>query len=406
MKKLILALMLVVAVLTLSACDKTEVAQGVTDTTVTVGNAAATSGPLAFVGTPFVAGMQAYFDMVNEDGGVAGRTIEYIQYDDQFDSAQGLTYTQTLVEDDQVFALVGHFGTPTVTATQDYLEEVGIPTVYYATGASILFNPEATDGARASFPVQPIYDAEGEVMVARAMADLNATKIAVIYANDDAGRGMLNGIQKRAVELGISLASIVQVDPTSDDLSTAAQSTKAANADVIIVAAGQTAAATAVNALNAAGSVAPIITSYVNADATWLAGVQGALVNMDIYASAWISIYAEDGVSFSDDYTLFAEEIGTDYAANSFAFAGWIAGATFVEGLKAVGEEDLTWDNFINAMESAPVELPFGVIVDYSNGLRVGTQAMAFLKASETEGVASWATEQPIETIKAILGTE
>lgn len=406
MKKLLLAFTVVFAVMTLSACAEAEVAQGVTETTVTVGNTAATSGGLAFVGTPFVAGMQAYFDMINDAGGVAGRTIEYIQYDDEFNGANGLTYTQKLVEDDKVFALVGHFGTPTVTATQEYLETVGIPTTYYATGASILFNPAAEGGAKASFPVQPIYDAEGEVMVARAVADLDATKIAVIYSNDDAGRGMLNGIQKRAVELGILLASIVQIDPSSDDLSTAAQSAKSAGADVVIVAAGQVPAATAVNALNDAGSVIPVITSYVNADATWLANVQSALANMDIYASAWISIYAEDGVSFSDDYTVFAEEIGTEYAANSFAFAGWIAAATFVEGLKAVGEDDLTWDNYIAAMESAPVELPFGVIVDYAGGLRVGTQAMAFLKASVTDDVAAWETEQPIETIKSILGTE
>lgn len=404
MKKVILLVMLVLSVFTMSACSDTELAQGVTETTVTVGNAAATSGILAFVGSPFVAGMEAYFDMVNEDGGVAGRTIDFIHYDDQFDGAQGLTYTQQLVEDDKVFALVGHFGTPTVTATQSYLEDLGIPAVYYGTGASILFNPEAEGGAKASFPVQPIYDAEGEVMVARAVAELNATKIGVIYSNDDAGRGMLNGIQKRASELGISLASVVQVDATSDDLSTAAQSSKAAGVDVIIVAANQGPAATAILALNDAGSVAPIITSYVNADATWLAGIQGVLANFDVYASAWINIFAEDGVSFSEDYTLFAEEIGTEYAANAYAFAGWIAAATFVVGLEGVGEDDLTWDNYIAAMESAPVELPFGVIVDYSDGLRVGTQAMAFLKAGVTGEVASWRTDKPIETIKTILG--
>jgi len=404
MKKIILVAMLVLTVFTLSACSKTESSQGVTETTVTVGNTAATSGFLAFVGTPFVAGMEAYFDMVNADGGVAGRTIEYIQYDDQFDGAQGLTYTQQLVEDDEVFALVGHFGTPTVTATQSYLEEAGIPTVYYATGASILFNPSAEGGAKASFPVQPIYDAEGEVMVARAVAELEATKIGVIYSNDDAGRGMLNGIQKRASELGIALASVVQVDPTSDDLSTAAQSTKAAGVDVIIVAANQAPAATAIRALNVAGSDVPVITSYVNADATWLAGVQDVLVNFDVYASAWISIFAEDGVAFSEDYNVFAEEIDTEYASNAYAFAGWIAAATFVVGLERVGTDDLTWDNFIAAMEEAPVELPFGVIVDYSDGLRVGTQAMAFLKAGVTDEVAAWATDKPIETINTILG--
>lgn len=403
MKKLLLALTLVFALFTLSACDNTEAAQGVTEDTVKVGNTVATSGPLAFVGTPFKAGMDAYFDMVNEDGGVAGRTIDYIQYDDQFDSAQGLTYTQQLVEDDEVFALVGHFGTGTVTATQEYLTQIGIPTTYYATGASTLFNPEAEEGELASFPVQPIYDAEGEVMLARAIGDLEAENVGVIYSNDDAGRGMLYGIQLRASELGMALSSIIQVDPSSDDMSTAAQTILASDVDVVIVAANQVPAATAIRALDAAGSTSPVITSYVNADATWLSGVQNVLSNMDIYASAWINIFAEDGETFSDDYNLFAETIDEEYAANAFAYAGWIAAATFVVGLERVGEDALTWDNYIEAMESEPVALPFGVVVDYANGRRVGTQAMSLLKAEVTDEVAAWATEQPIQTIDQIL---
>ncbi len=387
---------------TTAAPTTTTYEQGVTSTTVTVGNTVATSGALAFVGVPFKAGMQAYFDMINSDGGVAGRTINYIQYDDQFDSAKGLTYTQQLVEDDKVFAIVGHFGTGTVTATQSYLEQVGIPVVYYATGASILYNPDATGNERASFPVQPIYDAEGEVMVARAISDLSATSLGVIYSNDDAGKGMLHGIQKRASDLNLTLAAVAQVSPASDDMSVAAQIMVAAGCDVIIVAANQTPAATAINALNTAGSTAAVITSYVNADATWLAGVQDVLANFDVYASAWINIYNSDG-TLSDDYNTFAAQVGTDYAANAYAFAGWIAAATFVVGLERVGTEDLTWANYINAMEEAPVDLPFGVIVDYENGLRVGTQAMAFLKGEVTDNVASWVTIKPIETIDSIL---
>ena len=131
MKKLLLVLTLAFAVFTLSACgDKTESAQGVTDTTVLVGNSAATSGGLAFVGLPFVAGIEAYFEMVNNDGGVNGRTIEFKHYDDEFNGATGLTYAEKLVEDDKIFAFVGHFGTPIIGATESYLTEVGIPRVY------------------------------------------------------------------------------------------------------------------------------------------------------------------------------------------------------------------------------------------------------------------------------------
>jgi len=132
--------------------------QGVTATTVTVGNSAVTSGFLAFVGVPFNQGINAYFDMVNDAGGVAGRTIEFIEYDDEFNAATGITYAEKLLNDDKVFAFVGHFGTPTVSATLETLKAAGIPQVYYATGISALFNAEARGNDRSSFPVQPILE--------------------------------------------------------------------------------------------------------------------------------------------------------------------------------------------------------------------------------------------------------
>jgi ABC-type branched-subunit amino acid transport system substrate-binding protein len=408
MKKVLIVLALSLALFTLSACGGEDNAQGVTDTTVTVGNTAATSGALAFVGVPFNQAIEAYFDMVNAEGGVNGRTIEFKHYDDGFDPAQGLAYTQTLVEDDQVFALVGHFGTPTVGNTLEYLDGVGIPRVYYATGISALFNTDATDGERSSFPVQPIYDAEGEVMVARAIAEFGAENIGVIYTNADDGRGLLNGIQLRADIEGVNIPAIIQVAPTQTDMSAAAQVLIDAGVDVILVAANQAPATTAILALNAQGNTVPVITSYVNANDTWLAGVSEALANFEIYASSWIDIFDGEG-NFNDDYLLFAEEVSKidpALAANSYAFAGWIAAATFVEGLRRVGDEPLTWENYINAMEEEPVPFPFGGLLDFAEGRRVGTQAMAFLKGTVDGDTITFANEKPIQTITEILEQE
>jgi branched-chain amino acid transport system substrate-binding protein len=100
MKRFAIAIVLIAALAFAAwanGAGEAEAAQGVTDTTVLVGNAAATSGALAFVGVPFNQGIEAYFNMVNEAGGVAGRTIEWVHYDDEFDGAQGLTYSQRLV---------------------------------------------------------------------------------------------------------------------------------------------------------------------------------------------------------------------------------------------------------------------------------------------------------------------
>ncbi len=410
MKKILLFLVMVSGIFTLAACGglEEEDVQGVTDDSILVGNTAATSGGFASVGEPFNAAIQSYFDMVNEDGGIAGREINFEHYDDEFDGSQGQTFTERLVEDDEVFALVGHFGTPTVGATLDYLKDKGIPQVYYATGISALFNQDAEGGERASFPVQPIYDAEGEVMVARAYAEDNASKIGVIYTNADDGNGMLNGIELRAEDLGIELVT-QQVAPDASDMSSAATAIQSEDVDSVIVAANQVPAQTAIKALYDAGNTANIYTSYVNAAASFIENLATEIDSgqFKVYASAWVDIFDSEG-NFNEGYTTFTENVDSDYAANSYAMAGWIAAHFFVEGLRRVGEDELTWDSYIDAMEEDPVENPMGGIVDYSDGLRVGTQAMALLEATTADidsdnPTYEWANYRSVEDIESIL---
>jgi ABC-type branched-subunit amino acid transport system substrate-binding protein len=411
MRKLVLAITLVLAIFTLSACgDDTEAAQGVTETTVTVGNSAASSGALAFVGLPFLAGIEAYFEMVNDDGGIAGRTIEWVHYDDEFNGATGLTYAEKLVEDDEIFAFVGHFGTPIIGATESYLEEVGIPRVYYATGVGTLYNAEATGNERASFPVQPLYPAEGQVMVARAVGDFNASKIGVIYSNDDSGTSMLQGIEIEAANQGVTLVK-QEVEYAATDLSAAAIAIVEADVDFIIIAANQGSAATAIKALEVAGNDKDCITSYVNASPSFGALIAEVLDSFDVYAGAWVDFFEADGVTPTDEYNLFVTEMtefNSDYVTSVYAMTGWIAAAFFVEGLERVGEDDLTWENFIDAMEEAPIQNPFGGLIDYANGSRVGTQSMALVQLQIVAGsdpeAYTWTVTQPIESIEDIIG--
>lgn len=408
MKRVLLVLVMTMAVFSLSACKKTETetAQGVTDTTVTVGNSAASSGGLAFVGLPFLAGIEAYFDMVNTDGGVAGRTIEWIHYDDEFNGATGLTYAEKLVEDDQIFAFVGHFGTPIIGATESYLEEVGIPRVYYATGVGTLYNAEATGNERASFPVQPLYPAEGQVMVARAIGDFGASKIGVIYSNDDSGTSMLEGIEIEGAKQNVELV-IEEVEYAGVDLSAAAIKMVQADVDFIIIACNQASAGVAMKALQAAGSDVDCITSYVNASPSFISGIAGVLDSFDVYAGAWVNFFEEDGVTPTADYNLYVEtmtEFDDQYVTSVYAMTGWIAASFFVEGLERVGTDTLTWANFIDAMESAPIKNPFGGYIDYADGARVGTQSMALVQAVAEGDSFTWPVIQPIQSIATILG--
>ena len=420
--------------------------QGVTEDKIYIGNAAATSGAYATVGTPFNVGLNAALKVYNDNGGFNGKTVELVHYDDGFNAEQGLTYTKKLVEEDEIFALVGHFGTPTVAATLDYItSDAGIPMVYAATGISGLYNEDAEGFEQAVMPVQPIYNTEGRILLARAVASvdsglgLGGTKIGVISTTDEAGIGILDGIKRQEQEVeGVSIKYVTTAADPGTNHSSAVNALKAEGCDVIIVAANQTPFGEIMNYMKDAGlDNVKIITSYVSANDAFLATLP-ITETREVYTTAWLDItsadymyaptadnatgtylwacykllaasYGDDfatmydaGVSgFSEEYWAAAEAIcAYDLAVNgaesttaftnsynSYALAGYIAGTMFIEGLDRVEEagKDLTWVNYIEAMESAPVDVPMGGAIDLANGARLGIAELALNKFDTTK---------------------
>ncbi len=436
---LILALALIASmVLSLVACklpgggeEGDELAQGV-DTekhVIKVGNTAATSGAFAGVGVPFNYAQEAYFWYFTtqtdgyKDAEGNKYTIEFVHYDDGFDGVAGKTYTQKLVEEDEVFALVGHFGSNTVGATVDYLEENGIPMVYGVCGVSDLYNTE-----RNIMTVQPIYDTEGQSMVATAFAPeaaggLGATKLGVISTTDEAGKGMLNGIKIEVDRLSKGSAVVYQ-EAAADATDYSAQVTALKNAgcDVVIIAANQ---APFINIANTFVTVnydnVDILTSYVSANAATMGGLvaTGAInATREVYAGAWLVTGSvpdttfkgwNDFVEYVKIMTLYAKEkgetlltssdptygafipfwFGTEewaadgvsaYFLNSYAMAGYVSANVFCQGLTRMSGKTLTWNGFIEAMESASIDVPMGTSVSYADGQRIGIDALAVNK--------------------------
>lgn len=405
-----------------------------------VGNTAATTGYFATVGVPFNAGLNAALYAYNLAGGFNGYSVELIHYDDGYDGATGLSYTEKLVEEDEVFALVGHFGTNTVEATLDYIEDTGVPMVYAATGVSGLFNAKAEGNQRAIMSVQPIYDAEGEVLLARAVATtegnmgLGGKKIGVISTTDAAGLGMLNGIKNEAAKLGVTDITYVETSADKEaNHSTAVNVLKNAGCDVVIIAANQAPFQSIMTYFNTSGyENVKVITSYVSANST-LAGTMigdgSVTATREAYTTAWLDIasstyfYApaaenvtgtflweaykalaetlgaagayDFGVpGFSEEYWTVAETIcayelslgdyanAFAYSYDSYALAGYIAGYMFIQGLERLeaAEVELTWGNYYNAMEIEEVDIPMGGTVNYANGRRAGIQDLALNK--------------------------
>ena len=436
--KLIVALALVASmVLSFASCDFLagffDKTQGIDKENhiIHVGNTAATSGAFAPVGVPFNYAQEAYFwYFTNHTDGYKDATgnkytIQMQHYDDEFNGEKGKTFTQKLVEEDKVFALVGHFGSNTVSATVDYLEGKEIPMVYGVCGVSDLYNTEAN-----IMTVQPIYDTEGQSMTATAFAPveaggLGATKLGVISTTDEAGKGMLNGIKIEVEKLGKGSSVVYQeVAADATDYVAAVTALKSAGCDVVIIAANQNPFLNIANTfVGAQYDNVKIITSYVSANATAMGGLvkSGVITNTrEVYAGAWLltgSVPTEtkgwkDFAEFVKVMTLYAKAQGeallpaTDvdnlgylgayyfgteswyleaggvsaYFLNSYAMAGYVSANVFCEGLSRMSGKVLTWEGFIAAMESAPVNVPMGTSVNYANGQRVGIDALALNK--------------------------
>lgn len=381
-----------------------EPQQGVTDTEVLIANSIAVSGAYAPVGIPFKYGMEAYFKMVNDNGGIAGRTIKYIHTDDEFSPEKGIAAFEKFYYDDKVFAIVGHFGTPVVAATLDEMKTLGIPTVYYATGIGQLYQEKAEGTNRSSFPIQPIYTTEGQVMIAYAKGYFQAKTIGVVYTNDDAGKSLFEGIQLAAEKYGVTLVSeTIQAGATD----ASAQVAKVKDCDMVIAAMIQATFPVLIKEMEKQDIMKPVLTTYVNVSKTLtdanaehvqkLMKTEGA----GIYGLGWVDTTDLTTESFVNFYKYMAEVGATEADMNAFAMTGWIAGSVFCQGLERTGK-DLTWATFMDAMESAPIVNPFGGSVDFSNGQRKGTTEMNLSKMDDT-AASGWTLIIPIKSIDDIL---
>jgi branched-chain amino acid transport system substrate-binding protein len=189
---------------------------GVSDTEVKVGNTCFYSGPASSYGTIGKA-ESAYFRMLNDEGGVNGRKINFISYDDAYSPPKTVEQTRRLVEEDGVLLMLNPLGTPTNSATQHYLNQKKVPQLFVATGATKWDDPK-------HFPWtigwQPNYQSEGRAYAAYILEHKPGGKIGVLYQNDDFGKDYLKGVRDglgdKAMSMIVVAASYETTDPTID----------------------------------------------------------------------------------------------------------------------------------------------------------------------------------------------
>ncbi|MGH7058791.1 MAG: ABC transporter substrate-binding protein, partial [Stellaceae bacterium] len=163
---------------------------GVTDTSIKIGNTCFYSGPASSYATVGKC-EAAYFKMINDQGGVNGRKIIFLSYDDAYSPPKTVEQTRRLVEQDGVLLMLNPLGTPTNTAIQKYLNQKKVPQLFVATGAS-----KWDDSKHFPWTIgwQPSYLSEGHAYAAYILAQRPAGKVGVLYQNDDFGKDYLRGV--------------------------------------------------------------------------------------------------------------------------------------------------------------------------------------------------------------------
>jgi branched-chain amino acid transport system substrate-binding protein len=205
-----------VALAALPARAAKKYGPGVTDTEIKIGNTCFYSGPASSYGT-FGKCEAAYFRMINDRGGVKGRRIDFISYDDAYSPPKTVEQTRRLVEQDDVLLILNPLGTPTNTATRHYLNEKKVPQLFVGTGASKWNDPKHFPWTMGWLPT---YLSEGRAYAAYILATKPDAKVGVLYQNDDGGkdylRGVTEGLGSKADSMIVLAASYETTDPTVD----------------------------------------------------------------------------------------------------------------------------------------------------------------------------------------------
>ncbi|HEY4025398.1 MAG TPA: ABC transporter substrate-binding protein [Candidatus Dormibacteraeota bacterium] len=339
------------------ACGTTQGSQagtttqevGVTDTSVTIGATTPLSGPASFY-APVSKGANAYYQYINAQGGVNGRQIKYVVYDDGYDPAKAVPLVHQLVEQDQVFAVVGELGTPINTATEPYLNQRKVPDIFVATGASKW-------GAQyKQFPwtigLQSDYVSEAKVYAKDIVKNHANAKIGILYQNDDFGKDYINGLTQGLGSNSGWITGTASYDATAaPDVSSQVAALKDKGTDLVLI------AATPAFAISAMKSIAKlnwkpniyldnVATSTVNTNAVIAAGAGQAIEGMTS------SVTAKDpnDARWADDpvmalYRKVLAQYCTPQPCNptdATYFAGMAGAWVLVDVLKKMGKNNVT----------------------------------------------------------------
>jgi len=214
-----------------SALAQKKYDTGASDTEIKVGNIMPYSGPASSYGL-IGKTEEAYFKMINDQGGINGRKINFVTYDDGYSPPKAVEQVRKLVESDEVLFVFNPLGTPSNSAIQKYLNSKKVPQLFVATGAT-----KWNDAKDFPWTIgwQPSYQSEAQIYAKFLMKEMPNAKIAILYQNDDFGKDYLKGTKEG---LGAKASQIIieeSYEVSEPTIDSHIVKIKAANPDVLLI---------------------------------------------------------------------------------------------------------------------------------------------------------------------------
>lgn len=315
-------------------------AQGVTADSISLGQSASLTGPSAELGSEMKAGADAYFNAINDAGGINGRKIKLLSLDDAGSPERTKANTLKLLNEDQVFALFGYTGAYSINPILPLVEKNKVP--FFAPASGDLTTREPV--SRYVFNIRASYIEETEKIVEQLLRR-GITKVAMFYQNDAFGRAGLAGVERALRSRKSNILIFGSADRNSINVSSSAQTIAKSGAQAVIISAGADTASAFIKEMKKLGANAQIcLLSSVGAKT--LAAQLGD-------AGRGIEVSQVVPLPFSDSEPLgreYLKRIGGPGKASFASLEGYIAASIFVEGLKKSGKVP-SRESFIDALD-------------------------------------------------------
>jgi branched-chain amino acid transport system substrate-binding protein len=320
---------------------------GVRDTEIKIGNTMPYSGPLSTAAT-IGRTEAAYFQMLNEHGGVNGRKITFISRDDAYSPPKTVEQVRELVEQEQVLAVFGIIGTPTAASVQRYLNERQVPELFIQSGAPRFADPQHYPW---TISIAPGYVDEARAYARYILEAKPEGKIAVLYQNDDFGRAYIDGLKQglgdRAAKMIVMQAAYESTDPTVDSQVVSLQ---ASGADVLLTAAIPRMAAQTIHKVYDVGWKPLHVVIFAGANIPVVLKPAGLEKSVGLISAAWAMQPGDPRWEHDPDYEAYLAFMKRYYPGGdindpgNFSAYGWAY--TLVHVVDRCGD-DLTRENLM-----------------------------------------------------------